>query len=177
MKGVIAAGSIRVGKSKLPERMLSITFLNAKANLTIWIYLNIVQAKGLQNLFFICLGPSPRCTPNDSTHRFRRPRFESSGYVRQLIFVDKAFWARKICMARCPTCTKVVGLLPILWLNHDTWMQDTIYSIATFHSLTTMRALPEWGEYPAHNFVVYNSLETGKFKRLLSVSFIRVTRV
>ena len=177
MKGVIAAGGVRVGKSKLPERVLPINIKRRKANLRIWTYLDIVQAKAFQNLFFICFGLSPRCTPNDHAHRFRRPRLESSSYVMQLIFVDKAFRARIVCMARCPTSAKVVGLLPILWLNQDTGMQDTIDSISTFHSLTTMWALLKWGEYPAHDFVVYNSLEMWKFKRHLAVSFIGVTGV
>jgi hypothetical protein len=177
MESVVAAGSIWVGKSKLPERMLRINIFKYEANLAIWTYLDIVEAKCLQNLFFICLGLSPRCAPNDRAHRFRRPRLESSSYVVQVILVDKAFWARMVCMARCPTCAKVVGLLPILRLNQDTWMQDTIYTISTFHSLTTMRALPKWGEYPAHDFVIYNSLEMGEFKWLLGVSFIRVTGV
>lgn len=148
-----------------------------EASLRIWTYLDIVQAKGFQNIFFISLGLSPRCTPNDRAHRFRRPRLEGSSDVVQLIFVDKAFRTRMVCMARCPTCAKVVGLLPILWLNQDTWMQDTDYPISTFHSFTTMRTLPKWGEYLAHDFVVYNSLEMCKFKRFLAVSFIGVTGV
>ena len=177
MKGVIAAGSIWVGKLKLPKRMLWINIFKCEANSMIWMYLDIVQAKCLQNLFFICLGLSLRCILNDRAHRFRGLRLESSSYVMQVIFVDKAFWARIVCMATCPTSTKVVGLLPILWLNQDTWMQDTIYIISTFHSLTTMRASPKWGEYMAHDFVIYNLLEMGKLKWLLAVSFIRVTGV
>ncbi len=164
-------------KIEIPRKNATINVFKSKDNSTLWIYLDIVQAKCLQNLFFICLGLSLRCTPNDCAHRFRRPRLESSSYVMQLIFVDKAFWARVVCLARCPTRAKAVSLLPILRLNDDAWMQDTIYPISTFHSLTTMRALPKWGEYPARNFVVYNPLEMGKFKRLLAVSFIRITRV
>lgn len=164
-------------KIETPRKNATNKHFKREANSTIWTYLDIVQAKGFQKLFFICLGLSLRRTPNDCAHRFRRPRLESSSYVRQLISVDKAFRARIVCMARCPTCTKAVCLLPILWLNHDTWMQDTTYSISTFHSLTTMRASPKWGEYPAHDFVIYNSLEMGKFKRLLAVSFIRVTGI
>ena len=176
MKRVIAAGSIWVGKFKIPEKMLQNDFKH-ETNLILSAYLDIMQAKGLQNPFFICLGLSPRCALNDRAHRFRSPRLESSSYVIQLIFVDEAFWTRVVRVARCPTCAKAVGLLPILWLDHNTWVQDTNFFISTFHSLTTVRALPKWGEYPAQNFVVYNALKMGKFKWLLAVSFIRVTRI
>jgi hypothetical protein len=114
MEGVIAAGSIWVGKSKIPEKMLQINNFKYEANLRLSIYLDIMQAKGLQNLFSIRLGLSLRCTLNDCAHRFRSPRLKSSSYVVQLIFVDKAFWARIVCVARCPTCAKAVGLLSIL---------------------------------------------------------------
>ena len=164
-------------KIETPRKNATNKCFKRKDNSKLWIYLDIVQAKCLQNLLFICLGLSPRCALNNCAHRFRRPRLKNSSYVIQLIFVDKAFWAWVVCLARCPTCAKAVGLLPILWLNDNTWMQDTIYPISTFHSLTAMRPLPKWGEYPARNFVVYNPLEMSKFKRLLAVSFIRITRV
>jgi hypothetical protein len=136
-----------------------------------------VQAKGLQNLFFVCLCQSLRCTLNDRAHGSRCTRLKTSSYVVQLILVNQAFRTRIVCVARCSTSTKKVRLLPVLWLNDYTWMQDAICSISTCHSLATVWPSPKWGKYSACDFVVYFSLEMSKLKCLLFISFIGVTRI
>lgn len=134
-----------------------------------------MQAKGLQNLFFFCLCLCLRCTLNDRAHGFRCAGLKTSSHVVQLIFVDQAFRTRIVCMAGSSTCTKIIRLLPILWLNYYTRMQNTSCSISTSHSFATVWASSKWGKYSACNFVVHYSLEMSKFKCLPCVSFIRVT--
>ena len=138
-------------------------------------YLDIMQAKGLQNLLFFCLCLSTRCALNDWAHRLRCTRLKTSSHIVQFIFVDQAFRTRIVCMARCSTRTKTIGLLPILWLNYYTWMQDTSFSISTSHCLTTLWASPKRGKYSARNFVIYLSLEMSKLECLLCSSIIGVT--